>query len=52
MQQRKICNHPYLFFDDSYPIDDTLVRCSGKLELLDRILPKLIGTSHRVLLFT
>eukprot|EP00741_Cyanophora_paradoxa_P019850 tig00000217_g19158.t1 len=59
VQLRKICNHPYLVgtkegpVDDAreYPIDDDLIRSSGKLELLDRVLPKLQRGGHRVLLF-
>lgn len=46
MQLRKICNHPYLFLDPSeylYEIDDNIYRVAGKFELLDRIIPKLIG---------
>lgn len=31
---------------------DELIRASGKFELLDRILPKLRATGHRVLLFS
>src|SRR5690606_15295731 len=53
MQRRKICNHPYLFLDSStWATNDDIWRCSGKLELLDRILPKLKATGHRILLFT
>lgn len=33
-------------------IDDDLWRVSGKMELLDRILPKLLKTKHRMLIFT
>eukprot|EP00736_Rhodelphis_marinus_P012156 Rmarinus@m.28402 len=50
MHLRKACNHPYLFLED-YDVDENLVRVSGKFELLDRILPKLKATGHRVLLF-
>ena len=44
MQLRKICNHPYLFLDYLEPGDmgGNIFRASGKFELLDRILPKLI----------
>jgi len=52
MQLRKICDHPYLFMDESFYLDENLIRSSGKFELLDRILPKLISTGHRILLFT
>lgn len=51
MQLRKICNHPYLFLND-WMIDDDLIRCSGKFELLDRILPKLMHAGHRILMFS
>lgn len=47
MQLQKICNHPYLF-NDEYDIDRELIRASGKFDLLDRILPKLRQTGHRV----
>ncbi|XP_049848093.1 uncharacterized protein LOC126311188 [Schistocerca gregaria] len=53
MQLRKICNHPYIFKDSqSYKLDDMLWRSSGKVELLDRILPKLKAAGHRVLMFS
>ena len=29
-----------------------MMRCSGKFELLDRIIPKLLKTGHRILIFT
>ncbi|XP_070689200.1 probable global transcription activator SNF2L2 [Pempheris klunzingeri] len=63
MQLKKICNHPYMFqhIEESfaehlgYPngiiSGHDLYRASGKFELLDRILPKLQATNHRVLLF-
>ena len=52
MQLRKIVDHPYLFFDGGYLINEDLYRVSGKFELLEKMLPKLIGTGHRLLLFT
>jgi SNF2 family DNA or RNA helicase len=52
MQLRKICNHPYLFSETSWTKDDNLWRASGKVELLDRLLPKLQAFKHRVLIFT
>ncbi|MGH0169365.1 UNVERIFIED_CONTAM: hypothetical protein FKN15_057075 [Acipenser sinensis] len=63
MQLKKICNHPYMFqhIEESfaehlgYPngiiSGPDLFRASGKFEVLDRILPKLRVTNHRVLLF-
>lgn len=48
MHLRKTCNHPYLFVDPSYQPSDPeeLIRSSGKLELLDRILPMLHATGE------
>ena len=51
MQQRKICNHPYIFLD-YYTESEDMMRCSGKFELLDRMIPKLLKTNHRILIFT
>ncbi|KAJ6498002.1 SNF2-family ATP dependent chromatin remodeling factor snf21 [Mycena vitilis] len=57
MQLRKICQHPFLFEsveDKMNPgglVDNKLVRNSGKIELLNRILPKFFATGHRVLIF-
>ncbi|KAM0755948.1 hypothetical protein T439DRAFT_320646 [Meredithblackwellia eburnea MCA 4105] len=57
MQLRKICNHPFCFeqversIDQTGGNDATLYRVAGKFELLDRILPKLFATGHRVLMF-
>ncbi|KAI8374376.1 SNF2 family N-terminal domain-containing protein [Radiomyces spectabilis] len=57
MQLRKICNHPFVFeevenaVNPSHQSNNLLYRTSGKFELLDRILPKLQQTGHRVLIF-
>ncbi|GAA96342.1 uncharacterized protein L969DRAFT_95439 [Mixia osmundae IAM 14324] len=67
MQLRKLCNHPFAFEAvetamlnhvrmtnyrvTQVEIDNLLWRTSGKFELLDRILPKLFRTGHRVLMF-
>ena len=57
MQLRKIVNHPYVFEEIEDAVnparisDDNLYRTAGKFELLDRILPKLKATGHRVLIF-
>ena len=51
MQLRKICNHPYLFMDE-YRVDRELFRVSGKFEVLDRMLPKLVHFGHKILLFS
>jgi len=55
MQLSKCCNHPYLFLEgrDFDPADpDEFICSSRKFELLDRLLPKLAKTGHRVLLFS
>jgi SWI/SNF-related matrix-associated actin-dependent regulator of chromatin subfamily A protein 2/4 len=55
MQLRKCCNHPYLFLQNEHyePEDQKeIIRASGKLELLHRILPKLRAGGHRILLFS
>ncbi|CAH1176276.1 unnamed protein product [Phaedon cochleariae] len=63
VQLRKLCNHPFMFpnieekYCDHVGIAGGIMsgpdtyRASGKFELLDRILPKLKTTNHRVLLF-
>lgn len=60
MQLRKICNHPFMFdhiegaFSSNpaiHEVGPNLYRAAGKFELLDRILPKLRKTKHRVLMF-
>ncbi|OWA53406.1 Transcription activator BRG1 [Hypsibius exemplaris] len=59
MQLRKICNHPFIFqhIEEGFTKGDVpvsgpiLFRAAGKFELLDRILPKLKASGHRVLIF-
>lgn len=57
MQLRKLCNHPFVFeevedqMNPSRLTNDLIWRTAGKFELLDRILPKLRATGHRVLMF-
>eukprot|EP01080_Neovahlkampfia_damariscottae_P009766 gene9766-2093_t len=53
MQLRKVCNHPFLFFDDWSSFEPTdIIRTSGKFELLNRMLPKLKSQGHKVLIFS
>uniref|UniRef100_A0A7S0ZEU4 Uncharacterized protein n=1 Tax=Timspurckia oligopyrenoides TaxID=708627 RepID=A0A7S0ZEU4_9RHOD len=56
MQLRKCCNHPYLFDgveDRSLdPFGEHVVKSSGKLDLLDRLLVRLRAGGHRVLIFS
>ena len=51
MQLRKVCNHPYMFSSEGYYITEEIIRTSGKVELLDRMLPKLKAAGHRILMF-
>ncbi|KZO95770.1 hypothetical protein CALVIDRAFT_482343 [Calocera viscosa TUFC12733] len=58
MQLRKICNHPFVFpaVDGDINMgrvdtDANIYRAAGKFELIDRMLPKLVRTGHRVLIF-
>merc|ERR1712106_575964 len=63
MQLRKLCNHPFMFqhIEESYArhigmhtdtvVGPDLYRSSGKVELLDRIFPKIKRSGHRILLF-
>ncbi len=56
MQLRKCCNHPYLFQGAEpgppYLTGEHLVENSGKLVLLDKLLPKLQERGSRVLVFS
>lgn len=52
---RKVCNHTYLLpgvAPDPYHIDEDIVGGSGKLIMLDRMLPPLRADGHRVLIFS
>nr|OQO29794.1 hypothetical protein B0A51_03233 [Rachicladosporium sp. CCFEE 5018] len=57
MQLRQCCNSPHNFYypfdlDDNTPVDETLVTESGKMLLLDRLLPELLSRGHKVLIFS
>ena len=57
MQLRLVCNSPHNFFnpwtiDSGLPVDETLVTSSGKMLLLDRLLPSLFKRGHKVLIFS
>ncbi|KAG5191194.1 P-loop containing nucleoside triphosphate hydrolase protein [Tribonema minus] len=64
MELRKCCNHPYLIKGAELTIKenslldtgaselDQMVACSGKLVLLDKLLPRLREQGHRVLIFS
>ena len=56
MQLRKCCNHPYLFQGAEpgppFTTDMHLIENSGKMVLLDKLLPKLQARDSRVLIFS
>ena len=60
MQARLACNSPHNFYWPWQPIDEmealdvdeTLVKASGKMLLLDRLLPRLFSLGHKVLIFS
>lgn len=67
MELRKCCNHPYLVKgveervmaelteeekEDEGIVMKKLVECSGKLVLLDKLLPRLFSQGHKVLIFS
>ncbi|TGJ64355.1 hypothetical protein EYR41_010416 [Orbilia oligospora] len=54
MQLRLACNSPHLFYwpwGDKDP-DETIVTESGKMMLLDRLVPELFNRGHKVLIFS
>ena len=51
MRLRKVCKRPYMFTSEEYYITEDIIRTSGKVELLDRMLPRLKAAGYRVLLF-
>lgn len=55
MQLKKVCNHPFLFYNEEELMSlppDYLIRAAGKFELLNHVLRKLQSTGHRVLIFS
>ncbi|KAJ8528654.1 hypothetical protein ON010_g14675 [Phytophthora cinnamomi] len=57
IQSRKCCLHPYLFDEPltasgGVITDESIVQTSGKLMVLDRMLPELKRKGHKVLLFS
>eukprot|EP00301_Raphidiophrys_heterophryoidea_P025290 c8452_g1_i1.p1 GENE.c8452_g1_i1~~c8452_g1_i1.p1 ORF type:complete len:1079 (-),score=318.70 c8452_g1_i1:54-3248(-) len=52
VQLRKVCNHPFLISNEYQYSNDELIRSSGKFDLLNKILPKLLRTNHKVLIFS
>ncbi|KAL4880854.1 SNF2 family helicase/ATPase PasG, partial [Aspergillus karnatakaensis] len=56
MQARLACNSPHNFYwpwvSDPTSIDETLVTASGKMLLLDRLVPSLLKRGHKILIFS
>src|SRR3954451_6306356 len=57
MQLRLACNSPHCFYnpwsqDSGLEVNETLVTASGKMLLLDRLLPRLFSLGHKVLIFS
>lgn len=52
-QLRQCCNHPFLFMHPRPDADpERIVNAAGKLQMLDRMLPKLQAAGHRVAIFS
>ncbi|PNY23703.1 Lymphoid-specific helicase [Tolypocladium capitatum] len=56
-QLRLVCNSPHNFYSPwvtstDIPVDESIITASGKMLLLDRLLPKLFNEGHKVLLFS
>ncbi|PGH06322.1 hypothetical protein AJ79_06565 [Helicocarpus griseus UAMH5409] len=57
MQARLACNSPHNFYwpwdpTDPFAIDSTLITSSGKMLLLDRLIPRLMDKGHKILIFS
>eukprot|EP00371_Babesia_bovis_P002113 XP_001610760.1 SNF2 helicase [Babesia bovis T2Bo] len=56
MQLRKACNHPYLFEGwedrDADPFGEHLVENAGKLNVVDKLLRRLLKANSRILIFS
>lgn len=57
MQLRLVCNSPHNFYNPWSPenglnVDESIVTSSGKMLLLDRLLPALFKGGHKVLIFS
>ncbi|KAF4123035.1 ATP-dependent DNA helicase [Geosmithia morbida] len=56
-QLRLVCNSPHNFYnpwalDPDLAVDETIVTASGKMLMLDRLLPALFAADHKVLIFS
>lgn len=55
MQARLACNSPHNFYwpwMNDEPVDSSLVSSSGKMIILDRLVPRLMADGHKVLIFS
>jgi len=57
MQLRLVCNSPHNFYnpfesDATTPVDESIVTASGKMLLLDRLIPALFKRGHKILIFS
>ncbi len=55
MQLRLACNSPHLFswpWDTDADIDSTLISASGKMSLLERLVPALLRGGHKIIIFS
>lgn len=56
MQLRKCCDHPYLFEgiepEDADPAGEHVIEVSSKLVVVDKLLKKLHGGNHQILIFS
>lgn len=57
VQLRLVCNSPHNFYNPwasstDVPVDESIVTASGKMLLLDRLLPALFEQDHKVLVFS
>lgn len=57
LQLRLVCNSPHNFYnpwasESGTPVDETIVTASGKMLLLDRLLPAFFKKGHKVLIFS
>ncbi|KAL2256102.1 hypothetical protein VTK26DRAFT_2188 [Humicola hyalothermophila] len=57
LQLRLVCNSPHNFYnpwasEGGTPVDESIVTSSGKMLLLDRLLPALFEGGHKVLIFS
>ena len=56
VQLRKVCNHPYLFpgveAEDAPELGEHLIRTSGKMQFLDKLLKKCKAEKSQTLIFS